>query len=153
KAFDWDYVLMRRNLEYAVCGRIDNWKPCLDVFLAEGPYDLGAGGGIIPQRFRADRDFEPLYDIRRKSLRVRWERFLQYHSHHLPMPGDRILSRRCFLHPAPACLRARIGKHTLNRLNITQTQSLEIRQMKSANRPGRIDQRTAARISIICRIR
>src|SRR6266478_580796 len=94
KLRDGDHVFVRRNLEYAVARSVNNREPRAHMLLAQFFDDLGAGGGLVADRFAANLALEPLDQLARETLFVDRKRLGQPNARHFPMPGGCVLPRR-----------------------------------------------------------
>ena len=86
--------LVRRDLEDAVGGGVDDQLAGAQVLLPQLVEDRRAGGGLVAQRAAADRLLEGIQKRAREPVRERRERAPELHAGDLPVPGGRVLSGR-----------------------------------------------------------
>src|SRR6266566_1257732 len=94
KLRDRDHFFVRRNLEYAVARGVNNREPRAHMLLAQFLDDLGAGGGLVADRFAANLALKLLDQLARETLFVDRKRLGKPYARHFPMSGGRVLPWR-----------------------------------------------------------
>jgi hypothetical protein len=89
-----DDLFVRRHLEHAVGGRVDDGRARAHVLGAQFLNDLGARGSLVAQRIAADPPLEFLHDLGRKSVRVERKGTVQMDAGHFPVAGGGVFAGR-----------------------------------------------------------
>ena len=123
------------------------------MLLAELLDDLRPGCRPVAENASARAVHERVDDDVRKPVWVRRERHRCHDAHQLPVPGRRVLALRAFQQATGDRGRPRLGRATLERLDVSKAERLEVRQVEAADGPGDIAERVGALVSVIRRVR
>ena len=148
-----DRVLVRRNLEDGVGGRVHDPLARLLMLLAELLDDLRPGRGLVPEHAPSRAVHERVDHVVRKAVRVRRERRRRDDPHHLPVPCRRVLPLGA-LDEAPCDGRSSgLRRASLQRHDVPEAERLEVGQIEAADRPGDVAERVRALVAVIDGVR
>ena len=128
-----DRLLVRRDLEDRVGGRVDDPLPRPLVLLAELLDDLRPGRGLVADHAAARAVHERVDHVVREAVRVGRERLRGDDAHQLPVAGGRVLALRALDQPAGDRGRSRLRRATFQRLDVAEAERLHVRQVEAAD--------------------
>src|SRR6266446_4467422 len=102
------------------------------MLLAQLLDDLGAGRRLVPQHPATRPVHERVDDVVRKSVRVGGHGLRRDDAHQLPVAGGGVLALRALEEPAGNCRSARLRRTALERLDVAETERLEVWQVQAA---------------------
>jgi hypothetical protein len=136
-----DRLDVSRDLEDRVGRRIDDPLPRALVFLAELLDDLCPRGGLVAEHAAAGPVHERVEDLEGKPVRIGRKGLLGHHTHELPVAGGRVLPLRALEETAGDGRRAGLRRATLELLDVSEPERLQVRQVEAADSLGDVSER------------
>ena len=122
------------------------------MFLAELLNDLRAGGDLVAQNASTRPVHERVDHIVREAVRIRRHRLRCHDAHQLPVAGRRVLALRPLDQATCDGRRAGLRRTTFERLDVSQAERLEIREVEAADRARDVSERVRALVTVFRRI-
>src|SRR5206468_2019808 len=118
------------------------------VLFAELLDDLRARSRLVAQNTAARAVHERIDHVMRKALRVGRKRSRRDDAHQFPVPRGRILAFRALDEPAGDGRRSRLRWATLERLDVSEAERLEIRQVQAAHNTRDVAERVGSLVTV-----
>ena len=146
-------LLVRRDLEHGVRGRVDDPLARLLMLLAELLDDLRAGCRLVAEHAAAGGVHERVDHVVRKAVRVRRERLCRDDSHQLPVAGRRVLALRPLEEAARDRGGSRLRGAALEVLDVPEAEGLHVGEVETPDGPGDVRERVRALVAVFAGIR
>ena len=148
-----DRLLVRRDLEDRVGGRVDDPLPRALVLLAELLDDLRTRGGPVAEHTAARAVHERVDHLVRKPVRIGRKGDGGDDPHQLPVARRRVLALRALEQAAGDRRSTRLRRAALERLDVAETERLEIGEVETADGAGDVAERVGALVAVVGRVR
>jgi len=121
-------------VECGVGGRVLDTIHRALMFLAELQNDLSDGGDLVAQNASTRPVHERVDHIVREAVRIRRHRLRCHDAHQLPVAGRRVLALRPLDQATCDVRRAGLRPTTFERLDVSEAEPLETREVDAADR-------------------
>jgi hypothetical protein len=147
-----DRVHVRRDLEDGVGGGVDDPLAGPLVLLAQLLDDLRPRGGLVPQHAAPGPVHERVDHFEREAVAVRRQCLRRDDPHHLPVARGRVLALRALHEPAGDRGRSGLRRAPFQRLDVAETERLEIREVEPADGARDVPQCVGAFVAELGRV-
>jgi hypothetical protein len=144
-----DNLFMGCDLEHGIARRVDDGEMRANMFIAQFFDDLCTGRGLIRQVPFAAGEFQEFVEDRfRKSIRVHRKRPIRDNAGKFPMSRRAVLSLGSLSHLSKATVTGCDRLNAVDRGDVPEAETLEVRKLQAADCAGRIRNRVRADIAV-----
>ena len=147
-----DRLFVRGDLEDRVAGGVDDPLPRALVLLAELLDDFRPRRRLVAEHAATGPVHEWVDHVVREAVWVERKRLGGDDTHELPVARGRVLALRPFKESSRDRGRAGLRRAAFERLDVSQSEGLEVRQVKAPHGAGDVPECVRSRITVLGRV-